>query len=220
MATALVTGANRGIGLELVRQLIARGDTVYAACRSASDALAATSATIIADIDVGSSTCVPRLSAALKDVSLDLCICNAGVLHSESLSTLNEETMLQQFNVNSLGPLRTVQAVKPSLRAGAKVGIVTSRMGSISDNTSGGYYGYRMSKAAVNAAGASLARDLAGDGIAVMLLHPGFVRTEMTGGQGMIDAPESARGLIARLDELTVETSGSFRHMSGESLPW
>lgn len=220
MATALVTGANRGIGLELVQQLVARGDTVYAACRRSSEALSATGATIITDIDVGSSSCIPQLGAALKGVSLDLCICNAGVLHSETLSTLSEETILQQFNVNSLGPVRTVHAVKDNLKAGAKVGIVTSRMGSIADNTSGGYYGYRMSKAAVNAAGVSLARDLAGQGVAVVLLHPGFVRTDMTGGQGMIDAPESAHGLIARLDELTLETSGSFKHTNGESLPW
>jgi NAD(P)-dependent dehydrogenase (short-subunit alcohol dehydrogenase family) len=93
-------------------------------------------------------------------------------------------------------------------------------MGSIDDNNSGGMYGYRMSKAAVNIAGVSLARDLAPRGIAVALLHPGFVRTEMTGGRGNVDPPEAARGLIARIDELTLETSGGFWHASGKRLPW
>ncbi len=93
-------------------------------------------------------------------------------------------------------------------------------MGSIADNTSGGRYGYRMSKTAVNMAGRSLAQDLREAGVAVVILHPGFVRTEMTGGQGLIDPPESAAGLIARIDELSIETSGSFRHTNGEELPW
>ena len=98
--------------------------------------------------------------------------------------------------------------------------IITSRMGSIADNNSGGRYGYRMSKAAVNMAGRSLATDLAGNGVAVVVLHPGFVRTEMTGFQGLIDSSESAAGLIDRIDQLTLETSGSFWHANGESLPW
>jgi NAD(P)-dependent dehydrogenase (short-subunit alcohol dehydrogenase family) len=93
-------------------------------------------------------------------------------------------------------------------------------MGSIEDNTSGGRYGYRMSKAAVNMAGRSLANDLKNDGVAVAILHPGFVRTEMTGHQGLIDPPESAAGLIARIDEVTLETSGTFWHTKGEVIPW
>ena len=97
---------------------------------------------------------------------------------------------------------------------------MTSRMGSIEDNSSGGRYGYRMSKVAVNMAGRSLAHDLRSAGVAVAILHPGFVRTEMTGNTGLVDPPESAAGLMARIDELTLETSGSFWHANGELLPW
>ncbi len=128
--------------------------------------------------------------------------------------------MRRQFEVNSLGPLRVTAALRGNFGEGSKVAIITSRMGSIADNTSGGRYGYRMSKTAVNMAGRSLAQDLREAGVAVVILHPGFVRTDMTGGQGLIDAPESAAGLIARIDELTLETSGSFRHTNGEDLPW
>ena len=108
----------------------------------------------------------------------------------------------------------------PHLHTGAKVVIVTSRMGSVADNTSGGMYGYRMSKAAVNMAGMSLSRDLKGKGIAVALLHPGYVRTDMTGGNGFISAEESARGLITQIERLDIQTTGSFWHCNGEELPW
>jgi len=145
---------------------------------------------------------------------------NAGVLSDESLDDLDLDRIRRQFEVNSLGPLRVTAALRRNLRSGAKVAIITSRMGSIDDNTSGGRYGYRMSKAAVNMAGRSLAHDLRPDGIAVAILHPGFVRTGMTGHTGLIDPPESAAGIIARIDELTAETSGSFWHANGELLPW
>ena len=127
--------------------------------------------------------------------------------------------MERQFKVNSLGPLRVTAALLPSLGAGSKVGIITSRMGSVEDNTSGGYYGYRMSKAAVNMAGMSLARDLKDHNIAVALLHPGMVATDMTGGRGV--TPEhSASGLIQRMDALDLEHSGIFWREEGEKLPW
>ncbi len=126
----------------------------------------------------------------------------------------------RQFEVNSLGPLRVTVALLDNLGAGSKVGIVTSRMGSIEDNTSGGSYGYRMSKAAVNMAGASLANDLRERSIAVALLHPGYVRTDMTGGKGLISAEQSATGLIQRMDALDMDTSGGFWHAQGERLPW
>jgi NAD(P)-dependent dehydrogenase (short-subunit alcohol dehydrogenase family) len=127
---------------------------------------------------------------------------------------------VDQFRTNSLGPILVTEALMPNLQKGSKVGIVTSRMGSVTDNTSGGYYGYRMSKAAVNIAGVSLARDLADRGIAVALLHPGYVRTDMTGQEGFIDPDEAARGLIQRLDELSMTSSGGFWHTNGEALPW
>jgi len=219
MNRVLVTGANRGIGLELCRQLVARGDELIAVCRKNSDALTALNVQVIEGIDVSNTELVRDLSLKLGQLALDWVINNAGILSVESLSTLDFDAMERQFRVNALGPLRITSALLPNLSAGSKVAIVTSRMGSIEDNTSGGYYGYRMSKAAVNMAGMSLSRDLKARGIAVALLHPGMVATEMTGQQGI--APEhAAAGLIARMDELDLDSSGAFWHAEGERLPW
>jgi NAD(P)-dependent dehydrogenase (short-subunit alcohol dehydrogenase family) len=216
----VITGANRGIGLELARQLGARGDEVVAACRTAADELRATNAEIVEGVDVTEADGVTRLADALTGRHIDWLVNNAGLLTSESLEDLDFERIRRQMEVNALGPLRVTAGLRHLLGRGAKVAIITSRMGSIEDNTSGGRYGYRMSKAAVNMAGRSLAHDLAPDGISVIILHPGFVRTDMTGYQGMVDPAESAAGLIARIDELTPAASGSFRHANGEALPW
>jgi len=219
MNKVLVTGANRGIGLELCRQLTLRGDEVVAVCRKASDPLRSLSLRIIDGVDVNDSDSVNTLSATLAGMKLDWLINNAGILSVESLDSLDFDAMERQFKVNSLGPLRVTAALLPNLGTGSKVGIITSRMGSVEDNTSGGYYGYRMSKAAVNMAGMSLARDLKEQNIAVALLHPGMVATDMTGGRGV--TPEhSASGLIQRMDTLDLERSGVFWHAEGEQLPW
>lgn len=223
MSTTLVTGANRGIGLEFCRQLKARGDDVIAVCRSSSPDLDQLDIEVIEDVDVADPESVAQLASRLTGRRIDILINNAGVLRRDSLGTLAAESvtdMVDQFRTNSLGPILVTEALMPNLQKGSKVGIVTSRMGSVTDNTSGGYYGYRMSKAAVNIAGVSLARDLADRGIAVALLHPGYVRTDMTGKEGFIDPDEAARGLIQRLDELSMTSSGGFWHTNGEALPW
>jgi NAD(P)-dependent dehydrogenase (short-subunit alcohol dehydrogenase family) len=220
MATVFITGSNRGIGLELTRVFAGRGDTVYAACRSTSDELTATGATVLEGIDVTDADLGDKLGRALAGKSIDIAVLNAGVLRADNLSSLDFDGFRQQLEVNTLGPLRTAAAIRPMLVKGSRVGIITSRMGSIADNGSGGMYGYRASKAAVNAVGKSLANDLRPEGIAVQLLHPGFVRTDMTGGNGHINPDESARTLVQRIDELTLETSGTFRHQNGEELPW
>ena len=219
MNKVLITGANRGIGLELSKQLTARGDLVIAVCRKASDELRYLGVRVIDDVDVSSGESVGSLRDLLGGEPLDWLINNAGILSVERLDSLDFQAMERQFKVNSLGPLRITAALRANLAEGAKVGIVTSRMGSIEDNTSGGYYGYRMSKAAVNMAGMSLTRDLRDQGVAVALLHPGMVATDMTGGQG-VPAEQSAAGLIQRMDELDITTSGSFWHAQGERLPW
>ena len=219
MKKILITGANRGIGLELCRQLLARGDEVIAVCRSVSSELESMDLRVIEGIDVSSSESVDRLKSQAGVDGLDWLINNAGILSVESMENLDYEAMERQFRVNSLGPLRVTAALLSKLAAGSKVGIITSRMGSIEDNTSGGYYGYRMSKAAVNMAGMSLARDLEQHGIAVALLHPGMVATDMTGGRG-VSPQQSAGGLIQRMDALDMDASGSFWHAEGERLPW
>jgi len=220
MATVCITGANRGIGLEFARQFSERGDEVVAGCRTASEGLADLGVRVVDGVDVTDDAAVGRLVDSLNGAPVDILVNNAGLLSDESLDDLDFDRMRRQFEINSLGPLRVTAALRRNLGTGSKVAIVTSRMGSIEDNTSGGRYGYRMSKVAVNMAGRSLTHDLRPDGIAVVILHPGFVRTEMTGNTGLIDPPESAAGLIARIDELTLETSGEFRHANGELLPW
>jgi NAD(P)-dependent dehydrogenase (short-subunit alcohol dehydrogenase family) len=220
MPTVVITGANRGIGLELARQFKERGDEVVALCRKSSDELAKLEVEVVEGVDVANDAGVGQLSTSLKGHTVDVLVNCAGILSDESLSDLDFDRIRRQFEINSLGPLRVTAALKGNLGEGSKVAVVSSRMGSIEDNTSGGRYGYRMSKVAVNMAGRSLANDLKDDGVAVAILHPGFVRTEMTGHQGLIDPPESAAGLIARIDEMTLETTGTFWHANGEVIPW
>ncbi len=220
MATALITGGNRGIGLELCRHTQARGDDVIAVCRRSSSELDALGVQVESGVDVSDETSVATLAERLSGRSIDLLVNNAGVLRRESLPAPDFASIREQFEVNALGPLRVTAALAPLLSGTAKVALVTSRMGSITDNTSGGMYGYRMSKAALNIAGVSLAHDLRARGVAVILLHPGYVATEMTGRSGSVQPADAAAGLLARIDALTLETSGEFRHANGELLPW
>jgi len=223
MTRVLITGGNRGIGLELVKACQTRGWQVTAACRQASEALDSTGATVLDQVDVTDAASIKGLVDRLDDQPIDLLINNAGRLSPQSLGEIDDEAVegiLTQFRVNALGPLLVSQALYPRMATGGKIAIITSRMGSIADNSSGGSYGYRMSKAAVNAAGVSLAQDLRGEGIAVGLFHPGFVRTEMTSGQGNVEPSEAAADLLARIDELSLDTSGGFWHAKGDSLPW
>ncbi len=223
MASYLITGANRGIGLSLTQQLCARGDEVVAVCREASPALSATGAQVVDGVDVADARAVAALPARLGDRRIDGLVLNAGIFTNERLDALDADAFARiqrQFEVNALGPLRVAAALQHLLAPAAKIGIVTSRMGSVADNGSGAYYGYRASKAAVNAIGKSLAVDLAPRGIAVVLLHPGRVATDMLGGQGDIGPDEAAANLIARIDALTLHDSGSFLHANGTPLPW
>ncbi|PRQ07578.1 SDR family oxidoreductase [Enhygromyxa salina] len=220
MANILITGANRGIGLEFARLYHERDDHVVAVCRSSSPELDALGVQVETGVDVSDGPSVARLDDRLGKIPIDVLINNAGILARTSLDDLDFESIERQLAINAIGPLRVTVALRGRLRSGSKVAIVSSRMGSLADNSSGGSYGYRMSKAAVNMAGVSLAHDLRPAGIAVALLHPGWVQTDMTGGRGDTQAKDAARGLIARIDELTLETSGGFWHQNGERLPW
>jgi NAD(P)-dependent dehydrogenase (short-subunit alcohol dehydrogenase family) len=197
MATVLITGANKGIGLELSRQLSERGDQVFALCRTASPELRALGVRLFEKADVTDPEALRAVSRDLGDTQIDVLINNAGIFTQESFPDLD-------YN---------------HLALGSKIILITSRMGSIDDNGSGGYYGYRMSKAALNMAGVNLAHDFRHKGIAVATLHPGMVATQMTGHHG-ISTAESAEGLIARIDELRLEDSGGFWHANGDRLPW
>ena len=215
---ALIVGSNRGIGLELTRRVAARGDEVLAACREASPELTSLGVEVIEGVDVREDAGVARLVAALGERELDVAVVVAGILARVDLEALDFDRVREQFEVNALGPLRVAAGLRPRLKRGSKLALITSRMGSLADNTSGGHYGYRMSKAALNMAGRSLSVDLRADDVTVLLLHPGFVRTEMTGHRGLIDVGESAAGLLARIDALGLDETGSFWHQSGERL--
>ena len=180
MTTTLVTGCNRGIGLEIATQLKDRGDDVIGVCRNASDGLSALGVRVISGIDVADGKDVDRLRAELDNESIDVLINNAGILLRDSFGELDYEDMLLQFKVNTLGPLRVTEALRQNLHEGSKVAIVTSRVGSIDDNGSGGNWGYRTSKTAVNMVGTNLMHEFKPRGIAVALLHPGLVATDMT----------------------------------------
>lgn len=221
MATVLVTGANRGIGLEYCRQLKARGDQVVAVCREATPELEALGVRIEDGIELTEEAAIADLVARLDGLALDAVILNAGVLQSMGLEDLDPEGIRRQFEVNALAPLLLARALVRQMPRGSKLALMTSRMGSIDDNSSGGSYGYRMSKVALNIAGKSLAIDLAPRGIAVAILHPGLVRTRMIKfNPSGIEPEQAVQGLLTRIDALTLETSGGFWHSNGERLPW
>ena len=223
MAICVVTGANRGIGLELCRQLAARGDHVIAACRRTSPELDGLGVEVVTGVDVGNSESLQLLTTAVGDRNIDLLVNNAGILRRDELESIDDDAidaMVEQFRVNSIGPILVTRALAANMSAGSKVGIVTSRMGSITDNGSGGFYGYRMSKAAVNIAGKSLSVDLGKKGISVFLLPPGYVQTDMTSEQADVVPAVSVKGLLERLDELGTRETGTFWHAQGEPLPW
>jgi NAD(P)-dependent dehydrogenase (short-subunit alcohol dehydrogenase family) len=219
MSTVVITGCNRGIGLELARQMHARGDKVIGVCRKQSAELAKLDIRIIEGIDVAEADDVEKLAAELKGTTIDILLNNAGILRRDSFGSLDYDEIMLQFRVNALGPLRVTEALSRNLADGAKVAIVSSRVGSIDDNGSGGNWGYRTSKTAVNMIGTNMMHELKPRGIAVALLHPGLVATEMTGGQG-VSPEDAAAGLIDRIEELTLETSGGFWHAEGYRLPW
>lgn len=219
MATYLITGANGGIGCEFCRQLKNAGETVIAVCRSASEELQKLGVQLETDVDITSDEAVADLAKRLHNQPIDVLINNAGILKKTTLDNLDFDSIRQQFEINALGALRVTCALLPNLKEGAKVIMMTSRMGSIADNTSGDSYGYRMSKVALSMAGKSLSHDLKPRQISVAILHPGLVSTRMTNYSGISPA-ESVKGLLARIEQLNLDNTGTFWHANGEVLPW
>ncbi|MFT7373322.1 MAG: NAD(P)-dependent dehydrogenase (short-subunit alcohol dehydrogenase family) [Oleiphilaceae bacterium] len=221
----LITGANRGIGLELSRLYTSQNDQVIAVCRETSDEIENMADLVISGIDLTHDEAMDTVLQVLKmahndDFKIDILINNAGLFQNETLDAMNYDQIRQQFEVNALAPLKVTHALLPHLKSGSKIANITSRMGSLEDNTSGAYYGYRASKAALNAFGKSLAMDLKPKGIAVAQLHPGFVQTRMVGFNGDLSPEQAANGLCQRIDELNIDNSGGFWHSNGEVLPW
>ena len=221
MSTYLITGSNRGIGLELCKQIIARGDKVIATCRKASSDLKNLGLRIEEDVDISSEDSITNLKQKLLGIKLDCLIHNAGIYEFNSIDELDPQSIIRQFVVNALSPLFMTKSLKSLLKRNSKIAFITSRMGSIADNSSGSSYGYRMSKVALSMAAKSLSRDLIKEEIYVAILHPGLVSTRMTGFTKYgISTEESANGLLKRIDCLNKNNSGTFWHANGDILPW
>lgn len=224
MSCVIVTGADRGIGAELVRAYQQRGVRAIAACLGDGLDLIAAGLEVQPRVDVTKSTSLLALRERLGATSIDILISNAGLLETDSFEQLDFEAMRRQYEINTLGPLRVAQALVPLMAAPSKFGIITSRVGSIGDNASGGSYGYRLSKCAANQLGVNLYHELRPRGIAVMLLHPGQVDTAMTHAfKGLVEfiTPQAAAaGLMLQLDALNGSTPPEFRHSNGSLLPW
>jgi len=218
--TVIITGANRGIGLELARHYAGEGWQVIGVCRQSSEDLDQVAARVIDGVDVTTDAGIRKLTGELDGQRIDLLINNAGLLQDEKLGSIDFDSIRTQMEINAYAPLRVAEALVSQIPSGGRIANITSRMGSIADNDSGGRYGYRASKAALNAFGKSLAMDLKPRGIAVAQLHPGYVKTRMVNFGGLISPEESAKGLAARIEGLTLENTGSFWHSNGEELPW
>jgi len=215
----VITGANRGIGLAMTKIFSDQGHSVFALCRHSSPALESLNVTVITDVDVSTVAGISVMVNALKTIQIDTLVCNAGILRDEELGNLNLDSIREQFEVNALAPLIVVDALIEQLTSGCQVAMITSRMGSIADNGSGGRYGYRMSKAALNAAAMSLSKDLAPKNISVGIYHTGYVQTELVGFGGDISADESAGRLVNLINGLCMENTSIFKHSNGQALP-
>lgn len=228
MKHVVITGANRGIGVELAKLYRDLGYTVIGVCRETSDELDKCANIVINGIDLRSETSIKvaveeiasTLVSSVPSQKIDILINNAGYFRNETLASMDFDSIQTQFEINAIAPLRVTHALQGMLSEGSKVIMITSRMGSISDNTSGAYYGYRASKAALNAFGKSLSIELKEKGIAIALLHPGFVQTRMVGFNGDISPQQAAQALTRRIEELNLENSGGFWHSNGDELPW
>lgn len=227
MPTVLVTGANRGIGLAFVRQYMGAGWSVIATCRRPEEAheLEAIGGGIdIRALDLGEPDSIEQLGRGLNTRPIDLLISNAGVYgpRDAAFGRINYTAWEEVMQINCFGQTRLVERLVENVARSdlRRIALLSSKMGSMDDNSSGGQYIYRSSKAALNAVGKSMAIDLAPRGISVVILHPGWVRTEMGGPHALISTEESVAGMTRVLDSLGPAQSGRFLDYKGIDIPW
>lgn len=224
-ATVLVTGASRGLGAAMAEALAAKGYRVIAAMRRPSDAALSTGTRVV-PLDVEDPRSIEALAATLAGESIDILVNNAAIRgDTGGLSTLEPEDFLAVMRVNALAPLLLARALHPNLKAGRlkKIINISSRSGSLAEGTlddDEGDYAYRCSKAALNMAGVKLAQDFRRDGITVLALHPGWVKTDMGGAEAPLDLQESVTGLIARIEEAGLHQTGHFLRFDGRPIAW
>jgi NAD(P)-dependent dehydrogenase (short-subunit alcohol dehydrogenase family) len=224
MATWLITGANRGIGLEMVRQLAAKGERVIATARDPGAATELRSiAAQILPLDVASPASVEALGVAIQGLPIDILVNNAGVSStSKTLATIDAAEMARVMAINAMGPILTTKAAIDSLRAGSRKVVVhiTSQLGSIANNSGGSTYAYRASKAALNQFNRSLSNELAPEGFTCVAIHPGWVKTDMGGPSAHLTPEQSVRSMLGAIATLGVDRSGAFLNYDGQPLPW
>lgn len=223
-STYVVTGANRGIGLELARQLMERGERVIATTRRLEQAAQLRSLGVRVEVlDVASAASVRAFGERLAGEPVDALINNAGVApETRGLAELDCEALLEAFSINSVGAMRITQALLPNLRAARRrfIANLSSQLASIGDNASGGYYAYRASKAALNMLTRTLALELAGKGFLCVAINPGWVRTRMGGAGAPLPVEESVGAMLALFDRLTPKDSGGFFSWDGSRVAW
>lgn len=230
-STYFITGCNRGLGLEFVRQLLARGQRVIATCRDIATSTDLTALTLkhsgqlsLVEMDVSDEASMREAVALLNDEAIDVFINNAGMYgpRDANFGNVDGPAMAEVLYTNAVAPVLLTQLLIDNVRKGIgkKLVFVSSKMGSIADNGRGGSYIYRSSKTALNSIVKSLALDLAPEGIAVATLHPGWVRTDMGGPNGLIDAPESVSGMLNVIDGLSVANTGQFFNYDGATIAW
>ena len=226
----LITGTNRGIGLEFVKHYIKNNEKVIATCRnrnSAKDLLELENTTnnlSLVELDVSNPNSINNFTSKIAGLPIDTFISNAGVSGPKNIEfgNFDAKEWLDVFNVNTIAPLLITQKILKNLRLGKdkKLVFISSKVGSIEDNTSGGMYIYRTSKTALNQVIKSLSIDFKEDNFIVVALHPGWVQTDMGGPNALIDTKTSVKGLIEVIDNLTPKNSGKFYNYDGSPIPW
>ncbi len=222
MPVAVVTGANRGLGFEMVRQLLQRNFTVHATYRTSPGLLSAHERLHLHQLDVRDGQGIAEMMDAIGG-PIDLLINNAGIADGRwpSVEAIDFDTAAEVMDVNALAPIRVTQAALPRLEEkGGTVVMITSLMGSIADCMSGKSYAYRASKTALNMFTIAMKNELRERGVSVLLIHPGWVETDMGGPNAPIQAEESVSGIMARIEEQTLELTGRFVDYAGQALPW
>jgi NAD(P)-dependent dehydrogenase (short-subunit alcohol dehydrogenase family) len=225
MKNILITGANRGIGLKFA-EILSANNNIYATARdiTSADDLKKFDNTELLELDLLNKDSIKSFCSELKDIPLDIIINNAGIFQDEQMeeTILDPELWLDEIMINAIGPVVLSQKLKENIMSGndKKIIFISSQMGSIDDNYSGGYYFYRTSKSALNSAAKSLSIDWKADGIAVLMLHPGWVRTDMGGSNAKLDIDTSVRKMLDVINSLDVGKTGTFLNYEGKKLEW
>jgi NAD(P)-dependent dehydrogenase (short-subunit alcohol dehydrogenase family) len=225
MKNILITGANRGIGLKFA-EILSANNNIYATARdiTKADDLEKLDNTELLELDLLDKDSIKSFCSELKDIPLDIIINNAGIFQDEQMeeTILDPELWLDEIMINAIGPVVLSQKLKENIMSGndKKIIFISSQMGSIDDNYSGGYYFYRTSKSALNSAAKSLSIDWKADGISVLMLHPGWVRTDMGGSNAKLDIDTSVRKMLDVINSLDMGKTGTFLNYEGKKLEW